>query len=128
MPSKFKQGEKMPEIYASYFTGTDVKLATLTDPNKELSNSASNVVFGKGIRNIWHKHEGGQILIVISGKGYYQELNKEKQLITEGDVITIGKNVIHWHGATEDSEMEHIAITGDPHTSTVEWLPELEEE
>lgn len=124
--SKFDKGNKVPEIYAPYFTGEDVNLSVLTDESKGLKNKVSNVTFGKGIRNIWHSHPGGQILIIVEGEGYYQEQGKERQLVKEGDVITIGKNIIHWHGATEDSTMSHLVVSGDHTSETVEWMPELE--
>lgn len=120
------KGERIPKEFEPYFTGKDVFLSTLTDDKKGLVNRVTNVTFGKGIRNIWHSHEGGQILVVTSGKGYYQEFGKEKILIELGDVITIAKDVIHWHGATEDSEMSHIYITGDPKSSPVVWRKDLE--
>ena len=35
-----------------------------------------NVTFEPGCRNSWHKHAGGQILLVTGGRGYYQEWGK----------------------------------------------------
>ena len=32
-----------------------------------------NVTFEPGCRNSWHKHAGGQILLVTGGRGYYQQ-------------------------------------------------------
>ncbi len=123
----FEKGELIPNEFKRGFKGEEVYLKFLTDESKELGNKVANVTFGKGVRNIWHKHEGGQILIVTDGEGYYQEQGKDKQLIKAGDVITIGKNVVHWHGATEESKMAHLAINGDSVSEAVVWLPELEE-
>ncbi len=122
----FKKGELIPENFRPVFVGEEVYLSFLTDESKELVNKVANVVFAPGTRNIWHSHPGGQILIVTDGEGYYQEKDKEKQLIKVGDVITIGKDVIHWHGATEESSMAHLVVEGDPNAETVKWLPELE--
>lgn len=44
-----------------------------------------NVTFEPGCRNNWHIHHakkgGGQILICIGGRGYYQEWGKEAQVL-----------------------------------------------
>ncbi len=122
----FNKGKKIPEEFKLGFVGDEAYLNFLTDSSKELVNNVANVTFGKGVRNIWHSHPGGQILIVTDGEGYYQEKGKEKQLIKAGNVITIGKDVIHWHGATENSEMAHLVVTGDPRAEVVIWKPELE--
>ena len=72
-----------------------------------------NVTFEPGSYNEWHIHHaekgGGQILIAISGRGYYQEDGKEAQELKPGDVVNIPANVKHWHGAAKDSWFQHIA-------------------
>ncbi|MBC1456465.1 cupin domain-containing protein [Listeria newyorkensis] len=57
---------------------------------------------------------GGQILLVTSGEGYYQEEGKPAQKLHAGDVVTIPANLKHWHGATKNSEFVHLAITTNP--------------
>lgn len=123
----FKKGDLIPDNYKPVFVGEEVYLNFLTDDSKGLENGVAVVTFGKGTRNIWHSHDGGQILIVTDGEGYYQEQGKEKQLIKAGDVVTIGKGVIHWHGATENSPMAHLVVSGDTTSETVTWRPDLEE-
>ena len=58
-----------------------------------------NVTFEPGCRNSWHKHAGGQILLVTGGRGYYQEWGKPAQELHAGDVVNIPADVKHWHGA-----------------------------
>ena len=83
-----------------------------------------NVTFEPGARNNWHKHPGGQILLVTGGKGYFQEEGKPVQVIQEGDVVKIHLNVKHWHGATSDSWFVHIAISTNPQKETPNgWNP-----
>jgi len=65
-------------------------------------------------RNNWHKHPGGHILLLTGGRGYYQEEGWHVQIIKEGDVVKIQPEVKHWHGATPDSWLSHIAITNNP--------------
>lgn len=81
-----------------------------------------NVTFAPGARNNWHKHPGGQILLVTGGTGFYQEEGKPAQIIKEGDVVEILPDVKHWHGATPDSWLVHVAISTNPQTGDAEWL------
>lgn len=73
-----------------------------------------NVTFEPRCRNNWHIHEaeegGGQILICIAGRGYYQEWGKEPVELHPGDVVNIAPGVKHWHGAAPDSWFSHLAI------------------
>ena len=104
--SIFSKGERAP---ADYFTGTVwVKMIVPNDPT--LNCQIVNVVFEPGARNNWHTHSGGQILIVTDGSGYYQEKGKPIQLIRKGEVVNIPPEVEHWHGASHDSELTHIAV------------------
>lgn len=75
----------------------------------------------------WHKHPGGQILLVTSGTGYYQEAGKPKQIVHPGDVIKCSPDIVHWHGATPDGEFTYIATTPTQKGKTV-WLQRVTEE
>ena len=120
----FPKGEKAP---ADYFTGaTWVKLLV---PNDAMLNcQIGNVVFEPGARNNWHEHPGGQILIATNGTGYYQEKGKPIQLLRKGDVIKILPGVVHWHGASPDSEFTHIAINPNTQKGIVVWLEKVTDE
>lgn len=73
-----------------------------------------NVIFEPGCRNNWHIHNaekgGGQILICVVGKGWYQEWGEELRLLQVGDVINIPAGVKYWYGATKDSWFSHLAM------------------
>lgn len=116
----FPLGNKLPEKYAKYFVG-QAYLAPLT-LNKELNCPISNVTFEPGCRNNWHKHTGGQILIAISGKGYYQAKEEAARLLLPGDIIEIPADVVHWHGAAPDSWFSHLAIETNPLSNEAVWL------
>jgi len=120
----FPKGEKAP---AEYFTGTVwIKLLV---PNNPIHNTQiGNVVFERGARNNWHTHGGGQILIVTDGVGYYQEKGKPIQIIRKGDVVTIAPNVVHWHGASQDNEMTHLAVNTNTQNGVVTWLDRVTDE
>jgi quercetin dioxygenase-like cupin family protein len=49
-------------------------------------------------------------LIVTEGKGILATESERKE-ITVGDVAVIPAGEKHWHGATDDSAMTHIAIS-----------------
>jgi len=61
------------------------------------------VTFEPGCRNNWHKHPGGQILLITGGRGWYQEFGKEARELYPGDVVKIPANAKHWHGAAKDT-------------------------
>ena len=73
-----------------------------------------NVTFEPGCRNNWHIHRaakgGGQILLCIGGRGWYQEEGKPARELRTGDVVHIPANVKHWHGAAKDSWFAHLAV------------------
>ena len=85
-----------------------------------------NVTFEPGCRNNWHIHHaksgGGQMLICVGGRGYYQEWGKEAVELTPGTVINIPAEVKHWHGAAADSWFSHLAIEVDGDGTSTEWL------
>lgn len=91
-----------------------------------------NVTFEPSCRNNWHIHHaksgGGQILICINGRGYYQEWGKEAQELHAGDVVNIPVGVKHWHGAAPDSWFSHIAIEVPAEDGSNEWLEAVSEE
>ena len=120
----FPKGERAP---ADYFTGT-AWLKMLVQANDIFNTSIGNVTFEPGTRNNWHKHPGGQILVVTDGVGYYQEKGKQIQTIRRGDVIQIPPDVVHWHGASHNSEMIHLAINTNTQKGIVEWLDRVTDE
>ena len=69
----------------------------------------ANVTFEPGCRNNWHSHTGGQLLIAVGGKGYYQARGEAARVLLPGDVVEIPVNVEHWHGAAPDSWFSHLA-------------------
>ncbi len=110
-----------------YFTGK-VWLNTLVPNDTTFNSVIGSVTFEAGARNNWHFHPGGQILMVTEGVGYYQERGKPIQLIRKGDVIKILPDVIHWHGASADHAMNHIAISTNTQKGIVTWLEKVTDE
>jgi len=109
---------KENEAYAKYFTGTSY----LNMLSTERVNIA-NVTFEPGCRNFWHiHHKGGQILLVTSGRGWYQEFGKPARELRPGDVVNIPPETRHWHGAAKDSWFSHVGIEVPAEGASNEWL------
>ena len=91
--------------------------------------TVGNVTFAPGVRNHWHAHPGGQILLCTSGKGLYQEKGGTVRELRPGDVVKIAPGVVHWHGAATESEFTHIAIGTLVSKGPAEWFgPEADNE
>lgn len=120
----FPKGE---EISNNNFEGVAYLQWLMTD-TENFDCTLGNVTFEPGCRNSWHSHPGGQILIVIAGEGYYQERGKPIQLIKKGDIIPIKPDVVHWHGATPDSAMEHLAIGTRSNMGPAVWYEPVSDE
>ncbi len=103
-----KPNEIQKEPYARpLFTGSDVTRQPLVSEGKDLTVTIIN--FGKGVRNKFHKHTSDQVLIITAGKGYVAT-EKEKKVVTVGDVVFFPAGEKHWHGATEDSAFSHLYV------------------
>ena len=122
--SLFPKGEKLTN---GYFTG-DAYLQLLLAKDKNNDFIIGSVTFEAGARTNWHTHPKGQVLIVTEGIGWYQEKGKQAQLIKKGDVINIPENIEHWHGASSDTKMVHIAITNFKEEVQVTWLQPVTEQ
>jgi len=106
---------------AETFTG-EVSVKPLFDANDDRLFSSAEVSFTECARTAWHTHPGGQTLIVTAGSGWVQEWGGDKQRIAEGDVIWTPPGVKHWHGATDNSTMTHLAIQAVVDGRPVDWL------
>ena len=119
--SPWPQGQPN-SAYAQYFVGQSYL--------QPYFGGVANVTFEPRCRNNWHVHHGAvQVLICVSGKGWYQEWNKPAVALTPGTVIAIPEGVKHWHGAAADSWMQHLAIhTQEQPGATNEWLEPVSDE
>ena len=110
-----------PNPYGQFFVGQSYLAPVSTE-----QVPVWNVTFEPGCRNNWHVHKakngGGQMLIGVGGRGYYQEWGKEPVEILPGTVINIPANVKHWHGAAPDSWFSHLAFEIEGEETAAEWL------
>ncbi|MDE6428764.1 MAG: carboxymuconolactone decarboxylase family protein [Muribaculaceae bacterium] len=109
------------DAYAQYFIGQSY-LAQISSDQIPFAN----VTFEPGCRNNWHIHKaengGGQMLVGVAGRGWYQEEGKPAVEILPGTVIHIPANVKHWHGAAADSWFAHLAFAVPGEKSENIWL------
>ena len=112
--------------FAQYFSGQSY-LASVSASQVGIFN----VTFEPGCRNNWHVHHadqgGGQILLCVAGRGYYQEWGKEAVELRPGDCVNIPAGVKHWHGAAPDSWFSHLAVEVPGEGSANEWLEPVDE-
>lgn len=113
--------------FAEYFAGQSY-LAAVSREQVPIYN----VTFEPGCRNNWHIHTaksgGGQLLVCVGGRGYYQEWGKEAVAMEPGTVVNIPVNVKHWHGAAPHSWFSHLAIEVPGIDSANQWLEPVSHE
>lgn len=125
MSMPFPIGEENP--LSQYFSGK-AYLAYISEEQVPVYN----VTFEPGCRNNWHVHNaevgGGQILICVAGRGYYQEWGQEAIEMKPGDRINIKPGVKHWHGAAPDSWFSHLGIEVPGENGSNNWLEPVSDE
>ena len=116
-----------PNPYGQFFVGQ-----SYLAPVSAEQVPVFNVTFEPGCRNNWHVHHaksgGGQMLICVGGRGYYQEWGKAPVEMTPGTVVNIPAEVKHWHGAAPDSWFSHLAIEVAGEETGNEWLEAVSDE
>lgn len=113
---------------ADWFTGT-VRIDPLAlKPNEPSRVTAGSVTFEPGARTAWHTHPVGQMLIVISGTGRVQREGGPVEPIGPGDVVWFEPGEKHWHGASPNTAMTHIAVQEGQDGTNVEWMEHVSDE
>ncbi|WP_336514158.1 cupin domain-containing protein [Pollutibacter soli] len=111
----------------NWFTG-NVRIDPLFSKQEATKAAGVLVTFEPGARTAWHTHPAGQTLIVISGLGWAQKDGGEVLEIAPGDVIYFEPGEKHWHGATINKAMSHIAIQEEVNGSVVTWMEKVSAE
>ena len=116
-----------PNPYDDYFVGLSYLAPVSTE-----QIPIYNVTFEPACRNNWHIHHaksgGGQMLICIGGRGWYQEYGKEARELNPGDIVNIPAEVKHWHGAAKDSWFAHLAVEIQGEDGSTEWCEPVSED
>jgi quercetin dioxygenase-like cupin family protein len=116
----FPKGEKSPNVH---HVG-NVWLNELSAPDSTFNYSVSVATMERGSRLDWHKHPGGQILLITDGIGFYQEKGKAKQTVRKGDIVKCLPGVEHWHGATPTAGVTYLATSPAQNGKTI-WLQKV---
>ena len=112
---------------AEYFTGT-VRVDPLFKAPTPARASGAYVTFEPGARSNWHTHPLGQTLIVTSGFGFVQSWGGPVKVIRPGDVVSCPPGEKHWHGASPNTAMTHIAIQEALDGKVVDWMEKVTDE
>jgi quercetin dioxygenase-like cupin family protein len=108
-----------------YFTGT-VRIDAPFSGSGNLSGAT--VTFEPGARTAWHTHPLGQTLLVTAGFGRAQREGGPVEDIRPGDIIWFAPDEKHWHGASPDCAMSHIAIAEKENGSPVTWMEKVSDD
>jgi len=125
-----RAGSRAPSKGPSqYFTG-NVTVQMLFDPkHPDAPVSGAYVTFEPGARSNWHTHPAGQHLVVTEGVGRTGTVDGKVEEFKAGDVLWCPAGVKHWHGASPDQSMTHLALTGIlPDGSNAEWMEPVTDE
>ena len=109
------------------FTGK-VRIESLFQASAPRRAQIASVTFEPGARSAWHTHPLGQTLIVTTGRGFVQSWGGPVEEIHPGDVVTCPPEEKHWHGATPDSAMTHIAVQEALDGKVVNWMEKVSDE
>ena len=109
------------------FTGS-VRVEMLFEALDPSHASGGSVTFEPRARTAWHSHPRGQILIVTAGSGRVQLWGGPMEAIQAGDVVSIPAGQKHWHGASPQASMTHIAISEHRDGTVVEWMEQVSDD
>ncbi|MEQ8902492.1 MAG: cupin domain-containing protein [Roseovarius sp.] len=109
---------------AAYFTGRVWQEPVVETPEPARVR-ALRVTFEPGARTAWHTHPLGQTLHVLSGVGLIGTRDGTVEEIHAGDTVWIPPGEEHWHGATPDRMMCHMAIQEAQDGRVADWLEQV---
>lgn len=112
---------------AQWFTG-EVRVDMLFPSNETAHYSGAYVTFQPGARTAWHLHPAGQHMIVTSGVALTGTRDGKIIAFKQGETVWCPPGIDHWHGATPDSPMTHLVITGVLDGQSVIWKEKVTDE
>ncbi|MFN2536440.1 MAG: cupin domain-containing protein [Pseudonocardiaceae bacterium] len=91
------------------FTG-DVYVTPIYQGQEPSRMTVALVRFTPGAHTNWHRHAVGQTLHVIEGVGLVGTRDGHVVRVRAGDTVICPPDEEHWHGATADTFMSHLAM------------------
>ncbi|MBU2945780.1 cupin domain-containing protein [Zobellia uliginosa] len=120
--SYLNEGKKAPN---THYIG-EAWLNAIIHDDQELGYNITKATFKANSTLDWHKHDSAQVLIIVEGKGYYQERGNEPIILKEGDIIKCDKDIEHWHSSTKSNDVTYLALYGGGQPTT--WTEVLTQE
>jgi len=123
---KITRGGSQPSAKgpAEWFTGT-VRIDAPFQGEPPARVGGAIVTFEPGARTAWHTHPLGQTLFVTFGRGRAQREGGPVEEIRAGDVVRFSPGEKHWHGASDTTAMQHIAVAEMLDGKAVDWLEKV---
>jgi 4-carboxymuconolactone decarboxylase len=109
---------------AENFTGS-VQIDSPFQADAPARLSGARVTFQPSARTAWHTHPLGQTLFVTAGTGRVQRWGDLVEEIRTGDIVWIPPGQKHWHGASPNAAMTHIAVLEQLDGKSVEWMEKV---
>jgi 4-carboxymuconolactone decarboxylase len=117
----FESGTEPRSAPATNFTGS-VTVASAFKGSGDSRLGGATVSFQPGARTHWHTHALGQLLVVTKGEGWMQAEGEPVRAVKAGDVVWTAAGIKHWHGATSNTAMTHVAVSEAKEGEVVRWL------
>ena len=108
-----------------HFTGP-VSVAQINRLSDEPPTNMYRVTFQPSARTAWHAHTGVQLLLVVEGTCRVQKAGEPIHELAAGGAIRIEPGERHWHGATPDAAMTHLALNINTMTEWFEQVSDAE--
>ena len=112
---------------ADWFTGT-VRIDAPFQGEEPSRIHGATVTFEPGARTAWHTHPLGQTILILSGLGWVQRDGGAVEEVRPGDSVWFAPNEKHWHGASAETAMAHIALQESLDGKVVDWLEKVSDE
>jgi quercetin dioxygenase-like cupin family protein len=109
------------------FTG-NVRIDNMAMADAPSRVATAAVTFSPGGRTVWHTHPAGQTIVITAGQGWVQRVGGPVECVNPGDTVFFEAGEKHWHGATVNTGMTHIAVTEWVDGTNVEWLEPVSDE
>ena len=123
----FKAGSRPQRKASSDWFHGNVMQDPIIDAEDPARVRTIKVSFEPKARTAWHTHPLGQTLFVLSGVGLIGLRHEAPKIIKAGDSVWIPPEEEHWHGATSDNLMIHLAMQECLNGQTANWLEKVTE-
>ena len=98
-----------PVVDWEIFSG-EVRCAEVVDGSEASELRIYDVTFRPGARTTMHSHTVDQVLYIVSGHGFVQTEGGDERPVRAGDLVIVPAGERHVHGATDTTEMCHLAV------------------